>query len=223
MVRVLCCDVSSVTAGQYQKLLAMASPERKKRAAGYPKREDAVCCLAAEALLRYGFPDKKTETLQRGPGGKPFWEGAHFNLSHSGRWVVLAMGDRPVGVDVECFRQNRNVEALAKRQFTPQEQRFVGSSQERFLRIWTAKEARLKWDGTGLRIPMNSFSVLDDPMGKTWLLPDGVLTLWASEHPETWEKVEICEIVPSTLELYSLQGTENCYNRITEKYGRNDL
>lgn len=223
MTRLLVCDVSRVTEAQLTTLFTMASPERKKRAEGYHKQEDAIRCLAAEALLRHGFPNKTPETLQREPGGKPFWEGAHFNLSHSGPWVVLAMGDNPVGVDVECFSQSRNVEALAKRQFTPQEQRFVGSSQERFLRIWTAKEARLKWDGTGLRIPMSSIPVLDDPMGKTWLLPDGVLTLWASEHPETWEKVEICEIVPSTLELYSLQGTENCYNRTTEKYGRNDL
>jgi phosphopantetheinyl transferase len=222
MTKLLVCNVSGVTEGQFAALLALASPERKKRAAGYHKREAAVCCLAAEALLRYAFPDRNPETLQKEPGGKPFWEGVHFNLSHSGPWVVLAMGDSPVGVDVECFCQNRNVEALAKRQFTPEEQRFVGSSQERFLRIWTAKEARLKWDGTGLRVPTNSFPVLDDPMGKTWFLPDGVLTLWASDPPETWEKVEICEIVPSTLELYSLQDTGNCYNRIIEINGRND-
>ena len=207
MTKLLVCDISGVTEGQFSALLDMASPERKKRAAAYRKREDAVCCLVAEALLRYAFPDRNPETLQTEPGGKPFWEGTHFNLSHSGPWVALAVGESPVGVDVECFCRDRNVEALAKRQFTPEEQAFVGSSQERFLRIWTAKEARLKWDGTGLRVPTNSFPVLDDPMGKTWLLPDGVLTLWAAEHPETWEKVDICEIVLSTLELSPLQDT----------------
>ncbi len=196
MTKLLVCNVSGVTEGQFSALLAMASPERKKRAVAYPKREDAACCLVAEAMLRYAFPHKDPETLQTEPGGKPYWKGVHFNLSHSGPWVALAVGENPVGVDVECFRENRNVEALAKRHFTPEEQAFVGNSQERFLRIWTAKEARLKWDGTGLRTSLDSFRVLDDPMGKTWLLSGAVLTLWAEKHPESWESVEICKIVP---------------------------
>ena len=196
MTRLLVCDTSSITEGQYEALLSMASPERKKRAAAYPKRQDAVCCLVAEAMLRYVFPDKDPETLQNAPGGKPYWDGIHFNLSHSGPWVTLAVGTDPVGVDVECFRENRKVETLAKRHFTTEEQAFVRGSQERFLRVWTAKEARVKWDGAGLRTPLNSFCVLGDTMGKTWLLPGAALTLWASEHPENWEQMEICEIVP---------------------------
>ena len=196
MTRLLVCDTTQITQGQYAALLAMASPERQKRATAYPKRQDAVCCLVAEALLRYAFPHRDPETLQIGPNGKPCWEDAHFNLSHSGPWVALAVGERPVGVDVECFRENRNTEALAKRHFTPEEQAFAAGSQERFLRIWTAKEARIKWDGTGLRTPLSSFCVLDNEMGKTWLLPGAVMTLWALEHPENWERMEICEIVP---------------------------
>ena len=184
MVRVLCCDVSSATEEQYRALFALASPERLRRAAAYPKREDALHCLAAEAMLRYVFPDRDPETLKQEPGGKPFWEGIHFNLSHSGPWVVLAVGDSPVGVDVEAFRQSRNGTAVAKRRFTPEEQAFVGSDQERFLRIWTAKESLVKRTGEGLRRPLNSFSVLDDPQYKTWPLPGGMLTLCADSHPE---------------------------------------
>ena len=196
MTKVFLCNTSGITGDQYDGLMTMASPERKKRAAAYPQKEDAVCCLVAEALLRYAFPGKDPETIQREPGGKPCLEGCHFNLSHSGPWVALAVGESPVGVDVECCREGRNVEALAKRYFTPEEQTFVDGAQERFLEIWTAKEARLKWDGTGLRTPLNSFSVWKDPMAKTWHFPGGVLTLWASCRPENWEPVEICEIVP---------------------------
>ena len=176
--------------------MAQASQERKHRAVTYPKREDAVHCLVAEALLRYAFPGKDPETIRKEPGGKPYWEGCHFNLSHSGPYVALAVGESPVGVDVECYRESRKTDALAKRYFTPEEMAFAADSQERFLRVWTAKEARLKWDGTGLRTPLNSFSVLGDPLAQTWLLPGAVLTLWASEHPENWEPVEICKIVP---------------------------
>ena len=191
MTRVLVCDISGITPDQYEVLLAMASPKRRKRAEGYPKREDALRCLVAEALLRYGFPDRDPEMLKQDPNGKPYWEDCHFNLSHSGSWVVLAMGDGPVGVDVESFQVERNVEALAKRHFTPEEQTFVGGDRERFLRIWTAKEAKLKQSGTGLRVSLKSFSVLDAPQLKTWLLPGAVLSLWAEERPETWETVTL--------------------------------
>ena len=160
----------------------------------------------AVPIMLSTFPDKDPENLRRDPGGKPYWEGCHFNLSHSGPWVALAVGEERVGVDVECFRESRNVEALAKRYFTPEEQAFVGSSQGRFLEIWTAKEARLKWEGTGLRTKLDGFSVREDPMGKTWHLPGAVLTLWAGGHPEDWEPVEICKIVPPLLEFASLQA-----------------
>ena len=196
MNRLLVCDISGVTGVQYEALMAMATPARKKRASACRKREDAVCCLVAEALLRYAFPNRDPETLKRAPGGKPYWDGVHFNLSHSGSWVVLAVGENPVGVDVECFREGRKTEDLARRYFTPEEQAFASGSQECFLRIWTAKEARLKWDGTGLGVPLNGFCVLGNAMGKTWLLPGAVMTLWASDHPEKWKQTEICEIVP---------------------------
>jgi 4'-phosphopantetheinyl transferase len=196
MTKLFVCDTSGITEDQYGALMAQASNDRKRRAVTYPKREDAVCCLAAEALLRYAFPHKDPESIRREPAGKPYWEGCHFNLSHSGPYVVLAVGESPVGVDVECFRKVRNEEALAKRYFTPEEVAFAGNSQERFLQIWTSKEARIKWDGSGLRTRLNSFCVLADPMAKTWRLPGAVMTLWAQEPPENWEPVEICKIVP---------------------------
>lgn len=173
----------------------LASPSRQKRAAAYPRREDAIHCLVAEAMLRLAFPGRDPETLDREPGGKPFWEGAHFNLSHSGPWVVLAVGDSPVGVDVECFREARKVEPLAKRYFTPEEQAFAEDSQERFLRVWTAKESRVKRTGLGLRTALDSFSVLNDPQYKTWLLPGGMLTLCADSHPEEPERISLKELL----------------------------
>ena len=109
--------------------------------------------------------------------------------------MVLAVGDSPVGVDVEAFRQSRNGTAVAKRRFTPEEQAFVGSDQERFLRIWTAKESLVKHTGEGLRRPLNSFSVLDDPQYKTWLLPGGMLTLCADGHPEEPECITLNELL----------------------------
>lgn len=195
MVRVFCCDVSAVSEGDHARLYAMASRERRQRAEGYLRREDAVRCLAAEALLRYAVPGLEPERIQREPGGKPCLEGVHFNLSHSGHWVALAVGDSPLGVDVECFKTGRDPQKLARRYFTEEERRYVGSSQERFLRVWTAKESRLKCLGVGLSVPLDSFSVLGLDTVRTWLLPGAVLSLCGRELPEAWEAVPLGRIL----------------------------
>lgn len=56
---------------------------------------------------------------QTGPQGKPFWDKAvlealkpdkqlwHFNLSHSGDYVVLVISDEAVGVDIQQARETK--------------------------------------------------------------------------------------------------------------------
>ena len=55
-------------------------------------------------------------------------------------------------------------EQIAKRCFTEEEQDFSKLSTENFLRIWTAKEAVLKFLGTGFSFSPKNFSVL--PLSK---------------------------------------------------------
>ena len=43
-------------------------------------------------------------------GGKPYLvsePGVHFSLSHSGDWAVCAIGDHPLGVDIEKCEPGR--------------------------------------------------------------------------------------------------------------------
>ncbi len=186
MVHLYCWNI---TGADYNALYAKASPARQTRAAGYLQREDSLRCLAGEALLRYALRQAlgmTAFTLEADPQGKPRVveaEGFHFNLSHSGPWVVLAWGDSPVGVDVERPRPQAKTEALARRFFTPEEQDYVLCRQEgreqRFLEIWTGKESYLKYLGTGLQRPLASFNVLALAEKRhTMVLEDGsVVTL----------------------------------------------
>lgn len=166
MIRVICADISGLAPAAYEALYKKASPERRRRADRYLRWEDAVRCIAADALLRYalGTPDYAVE---KGPSGKPYIQGRTdfcYNLSHSGRWVVIAFGPTEVGVDVEQVDSTTDTEAISRRFFAPEEQNYILGAEkglhQRFFEIWTAKESYLKFLGTGLKKDLASFSVL---------------------------------------------------------------
>jgi len=91
--------------------------------------------------------------------GKPVVAGGvHFNVSHSGDLIVLAVsGDRAVGIDIERRREVQRTDALVRRWLTDPERADVErrvaqglSSSDAFLHVWSLKEARLKALGVGI-------------------------------------------------------------------------
>ncbi len=102
------------------------------------------------------------------PSGKPYVAGEealHFNISHSHALALIAVSDgREVGIDVERLRTDFDPKALAKRFFAAAEYEAVcdAPDEERhrlFLIYWTCKEAYLKAIGSGLNVPLRTFSV----------------------------------------------------------------
>lgn len=101
--------------------------------------------------------------------GKPYIahkSNFHFNVSHSGKWVVCAVGERPIGIDIELIdRINlKTAEKIAERFFSREECEdfFLREYKDRlayFCEIWTLKESFLKAIGKGLTIPLNSFTI----------------------------------------------------------------
>lgn len=118
------------------------------------KAEDRRRSIAGTILMQeYLFQHGRTlQDVKVSRDGKPFVEGLHFSVAHSGSVAVLAADETEIGVDIEGIRPfPKNVLA---RKFTVGEQSLVlhsGNSDEMFMRIWTAKEAYLKWKGTGIR------------------------------------------------------------------------
>lgn len=92
------------------------------------------------------------------PGGKPYVAGSAlaFNLSHSGPWLALALAPAgALGVDIEVPRKPRDLLAIARHYYHPQEtahlQSLPETAQNRaFYRYWTLKEAYFKARGTGI-------------------------------------------------------------------------
>ncbi|MFA8434924.1 MAG: 4'-phosphopantetheinyl transferase superfamily protein [Marinifilaceae bacterium] len=95
--------------------------------------------------------------------GKPYCEfldDFHFNVSHSGEWVVCAVGKKPVGIDIE---QISKIDLdISKNFFSDKEYADVLSSDKPydfFFTLWSLKESYIKFLGKGLSHPLNSFSM----------------------------------------------------------------
>ena len=129
-----------------------------------PKKEAS---RAAYALLSRLLSENRlpSSPILRDENGRPYIPAPSprrfdFNLSHAGRYIAVAIAiaeneSEPVrvGIDVEIPHENIRRERLADRFFSENEierLKKCGYEEKEFLRIWTKKEAYLKFIGTGL-------------------------------------------------------------------------
>jgi 4'-phosphopantetheinyl transferase len=132
----------------------------------------------------------------------------HFNISHSGQWVVVAFSSSQVGVDVEKIRKvNLNI---ARRFFSEEENRALFSlpankQTDYFFDLWTLKESFLKALGTGLTKPLKSFTVMRS--GETYRLSGsdaGRHFRMKQLHIDRGYKLSVCSIHDKISEHFSV-------------------
>jgi len=178
MVNIICFDISKISELEYDYLYNISCRERKSRADRYKDINDKKRCIVAGMLLNFSIRQKYFENVSNAGDfgnnaikkstldnfrisenkyGKPFIEGDfkfEYNISHSGKWVVIAYGETPVGVDVEKIRQDEDMKKLACRYFTENEREYIFETEAdfylRFTEIWTGKESYLKYKGVGI-------------------------------------------------------------------------
>lgn len=116
--------------------------------------------------------------------GKPFLKDfpyLHFNISHSKDAIVCGVSDNPIGVDIEKIRTLNT--RIIEKYFKPKEKAYIyyrpEMQNERFIEIWTKKEAYAKGLGKGMKIPFNSFDVLGDKRIKTEYIDNQVLSIFS--------------------------------------------
>ncbi len=120
---------------------------------------DRLQCAKAYLLLADLVEDitGARQTLRFGYGeyGKPYLielPQLHFNISHCARAVMCAVGDEPVGCDVETIPGEACGDVMDVC-FSPEEKKRTEEAEDpavEFTRTWTRKEALLKLRGTGL-------------------------------------------------------------------------
>jgi len=102
--------------------------------------------------------------------GKPFVpDGPAFNLSHCEQLIVVAVANNDftgqIGVDVQPRISDPDILSLADKCFTKVERNQLATYRSQvsrlnaFTRGWTRKEAIVKASGSGLRTPLDSFTV----------------------------------------------------------------
>jgi len=156
------------------KLVPEATSEKIEK---FARPGDAQRSLLGEVTARHLLHKATGKPLPEipfttGEKGKPVpdgFEGIHINISHSGRWVAVALSPMQVGVDVEKMR--KVPEGVANRFFSEDEKKWLESAEseqqkaEIFFTLWTLKESFLKAIGKGLTKNLNSFTVINSGEG----------------------------------------------------------
>lgn len=205
--------------------MEVLSAQEQKKAASFRQEQGRMHFIASRILLRrilnlYLCCPAKELSFQTGPHGKPYlcpqknnFPKIHFNLSHSGEFVVLAFSPAsPVGIDIETVRMKLRLETLVRRFFHPDEYseflRLDETSQKDFVfRRWTVREAFLKGIGSGLTISPDSFYVQELPAMfcikksqkdySSWRIepipvPDGYYCSIAYQIPNSKKSASLC-------------------------------
>jgi 4'-phosphopantetheinyl transferase len=114
-----------------------------------------------EVLANVTGADAAALTFGISEQGKPSLTGMtnapHFNLAHSGELALVAVSNRPIGVDAEQVRPLANMAQMAGMSFTDEERAALwtldeAARTEAFFRLWTRKEAVMKAHGAGFRL-----------------------------------------------------------------------
>lgn len=147
-------------------LLPLLSADERGKLARFHRQEDRERFLIGRGVLRrllgarLRLPPGEVAFVY-GPWGKPTLapehaphSAIHFNVSHSGDLILIALAGHPIGIDVEEVRPEMEWRDLVASVFPagadPDGPSTPPASAIQFFRAWTRREAALKAVGTGL-------------------------------------------------------------------------
>ena len=155
---------------KFRALMTYCSKEKIERIKKFYNYEDALRCLVADILVRYVINtiykiENRKIVFYQNKYGKPFiknFANIHFNVSHSGSWVVCAVDNTHIGIDIEqikpidvtiaeYFCQKCEIDDLMNKTKV--------AKLLYFYEIWALKESYTKMKGEGLNIKLDSFSI----------------------------------------------------------------
>ena len=165
-------------ASEERNLRSLLDKDRRQKVSALKSGRERERSIFAGLLLRYAFLQAgyDLETWQqveigKGAYGKPYIAGHqefHYGLSHSGDWVVCAVDNMPVGVDLQEIKPCKI--SLAKRFYHEEEynrllalgETDLDRQTQEFYRMWTAKESAVKLSGRGIGAGISQYVTAKD-------------------------------------------------------------
>lgn len=165
-------QASRLSICHYDSLMEIVSPQRRVRTQQFLRRTDACRSLISEALIRYALKilanlEYSDLCMEKNQYGKPEIRDIdlHFNVAHSGEWVICGIDNHEIGVDIELIKPIEL--SIADRFFSPAEAVLIkhlttnlDDRYRMFYNVWSLKESYIKAIGKGLSCPLNSFACL---------------------------------------------------------------
>ena len=126
-------------------------------------KEDAPWQRILADVLKNDYQIEECPEILRDDMGKPYFDkcALHFNVSHSGEYLAIAVSEFPVGVDIQEPKQIKD--GMFRKFVREEEAGLIGDNKQRdFLRLWTLKESFVKAEGKGLRISLKDYYFLKE-------------------------------------------------------------
>ena len=180
-------------------LLKNVNEEQKEKALRFRNEKDQFRSLISSYLQNILSKEeiKKTEM------GKPFYEnGPFFNISHSGKYIIMAISNTEVGVDIE-ENVDKDMSVLVKI-FNEAEAKMIKEYSD-FYYLWCAKESLIKCTGGSINkirevpsLPLNGLKTFKgkDYQCQTFIYDKHIVSI-TSEGNEPFEvKIEKVDKLP---------------------------
>ncbi|MBQ7203366.1 MAG: 4'-phosphopantetheinyl transferase superfamily protein [Eubacterium sp.] len=154
----------------FYEILNIMPSSRKDKTERIRVESDKRLSLGAGVLINIILGINEDE-LTLNEYGKPYVDGggSFFNVSHSGEYAIMSVGDCEVGCDIEKIK-DINANKIANRFFFNDEYVALQAAEndekrlDLFYRLWTLKESFMKAAGKGLALGLDSFCInLSEP------------------------------------------------------------
>jgi 4'-phosphopantetheinyl transferase len=181
MIEVFASRLSDATSHEMvclDDLLPFLSRGKREKIIRFLHRDDALRSLLGEWMIRTLVRERlglrgNEIVIETDAFGKPYLSNRgdfHFNIAHSGNWVVCAIAEHPVGIDVEKMRPIEEDVVISVLTKEEHDEYLSKSGCERlgyFYEMWTLKESIVKAAGMGLSLPLDEVRVRNGPLSIT--------------------------------------------------------
>ena len=198
IVKLLILDIDLANS-HYRFLLKNLSNEQKEKAYRFKNEKDQMRSLLSSYLIN----QLSNEELKKNEMGKPFYpSGPFFNISHSGKYVIMAIANQEVGVDIE-ENIEKNMDMLLKI-FNEAEAKMIKEHAD-FYYLWCAKESLIKCMGSSISkvkevpsLPLNGLKTFKgiDYQCQTFIYDKHIISLTKMGKDPFEIKTEIVKKLP---------------------------